>query len=329
MGLDRRSDRFLDIETALTWAYQDELPKRHTGGKLGHAMTLVRAVAPQVSPMFRGAVPDGGDRDGEWRAPGFPAALGEPDAGALAIEAAVGGLLRFAGQVFAGEPAHPDPAGLGIGLEWLCALARDGDGGGPPAAIDVTAAGAEAIANMAAIVACHARAATRPPLATPRPAPHAVTGANGKPAVVIDQVIVEIRDGDGATRHVLQGGDDDPGDGIVAYRTAVASPAMRAGLYAPGAYCPLAYRPAPARVVAERAEWAAWRMGLGILRQELAGRLAGIVLLGPSAPWRPWAWDGGAESAPLLRAPDRPVVTREAAAAPRRALVRRARAAAE
>jgi hypothetical protein len=127
----------------------------------------------------------------------------------------------------------------------------------------------------------------------------------------------------------------DPPPGAITFIKAVPSPPIRAGLYRPGAYCPLIYRPSPAGIVAERAEYAAWRMGLEILAGELEGKLGAIAVLTPAAAWRPWCFDRGSagEGEQHGRPPklfkalrDEPYrrETREQAAAKRRAAQRRA-----
>lgn len=302
--------RFLDIELALQGAYRDELPKRQHGGRQFFAPSL-----PVTSPMWRGAVADGGGASG--REPGFPAALGKSHPDALAIEAAVTALRSFSGFTFdrdpgllldPHEPSHP-------GIRWHAIVA-------------------EATTALPATVAVHARMGTRPKWAGPRPVPYAVSGSNGKPAVVVDQVFVEVSDPDGI-RHVLQGGPEDPGNALVAYRAAVASPAIRANTYAAGSYCPLAFRPAVASIITARAEYLAWRWALGELAETLAGRLSDIEPLRPSALWLPWHGDGTLHGPPpvLIAAVDettnRRIETREAAAERRRATVRRTLRAAE
>ncbi|MDV2986181.1 UNVERIFIED_CONTAM: hypothetical protein Q9R58_17840 [Methylobacteriaceae bacterium AG10] len=74
--------RTLDIEAALRWAYQAELPKRRED----IAITAPRA--PQIHPMWRAGV-FGGRIDCWHKDPGFPLAMGEPHDDALRIEAAV------------------------------------------------------------------------------------------------------------------------------------------------------------------------------------------------------------------------------------------------
>src|SRR5258708_37970320 len=84
-----------------------------------------------------------------------------------------------------------------------------------------------------------------------------------------------------------------PPPGAITFIKAVPIRSIRAGLYRQGAYCTLVYRPSPAGVVAQRAEYAAWRMGLEILAGELDGRLSAIAVLTPAAAWRPWCFDRG------------------------------------
>jgi hypothetical protein len=225
--------------------------------------------------MFReatGGGPSGGYADGWSRDPGFPQALGEPDPDAITMEAAVTGLAAWAGHGFGPDPTA---AGLMHGIDHI--------------AVDHVQAGMEAVAAMAGIIAVHARAGTRPRWSRRLPEPLQITGPNGKPKVLIDETFVEKFDRKG----VYYEPDPDPPPGAITFMKAVPSPHIRAGLYRQGAYCPLMYRPSPTGVVAERAEYAAWRMGLEILAGELEGRLSAIAVLTPAAPWRPWCFDRG------------------------------------
>jgi hypothetical protein len=319
------SKRFVDIEFALRWAYRDELPKRHAlPRRLGtHTQERVwspytfPAGYPEVSPSFREATaggPSGGYADGWSRDPGFPQALGEPHADAIVIEAAVKALEAWKGHGFGPDPAE---SGLMHGIDHMD--------------IDHVQAGMEAVAAMAGIVAVHARAATRPRWSRKLPEPLPDNGQNGKPRVLIDETFVEMVDRKGVYYEPTR----DPEPGAITFTKAVPSPPIRAGLYRQGAYCPLVYRPSPAGVVAERAEYAAWRLGLEILAGELEGRLSAIAVLPPAAAWRPWCFDRGSagEGEQHGRPPDlfkalrdepyRPE-TREQAAAKRRAAQRRA-----
>src|SRR5258708_29428288 len=126
-----------------------------------------------------------------------------------------------------------------------------------------------------------------------------------------------------------------PPPGAITFIKAVPIRSIRAGLYRQGAYCTLVYRPSPAGVVAQRAEYAAWRMGLEILAGELDGRLSAIAVLTPAAAWRPWCFDRGSagegeqhgrppELFKALRDEPYPRETREQVAARRRAAQRRA-----
>jgi hypothetical protein len=230
---------------------------------------------PEVSPSFREATaggPSGGYADGWSRDPGFPQALGEPHPDAITMEAAVKGLAAWAGHGFGPDPTA---AGLMHGIDHM--------------AVDHVQAGMEAVAAMAGIISVHARAATRPRSSRKLPEPFPDKGNNGKPKVLIEETFVEMVDRKGVYYEPVS----NPPPGAITFTKAVPSPPIRAGLYRQGAYCPLIYRPSPAGVVAERAEYAAWRMGLEILAGELEGRLSAIAVLTPAAAWRPWCFDRG------------------------------------
>lgn len=229
--------------------------------------------------------------EGAVREPGYPAAAGEPHPDAIAIESAVKSLDGLRGHGFGAD----DVAGLTWGFEGFD--------------VDYVQAGIEAVAMMAGIVTANARAGARPKWSRELPAPFPDHGSNGKPKVLVE-TIVENRGG-------------------ISYSTAVPAPAARANQYRIGSYCPLVYRPAPTRVVAERAEWAAWRTGLEILFEALSGQLASIAVLPASAPWRPWAGEGEAHGRPPdlfrgLREQPYRRETREQASLRRRAAKRRA-----
>jgi hypothetical protein len=310
--------RFLDVEYALRWAYRDELPKRHAlPRRLGtHTQERVwspytfPASYPEVSPSFREATaggPSGGYADGWSRDPGFPQALGEPHPNAIVIEAAVKALEAWKGHGFGPDPAQ---SGLMDGIEHMD--------------IDHVQAGMEAVAAMAGIVSVNARAATRPRWSRKLPEPFPDNGQNGKPRVLIDETFVEMVDRKGVYYEPTR----DPEPGAITFTKAVPIRSIRAGLYREGAYCPLLYRPSPAGVVAQRAEYAAWRIGLEILAGELDGRLNSIGVLTPAAPWRPWAGQDEMHGRPpeLFKAlRDEPYrrETREQVAARRRAAQRR------
>lgn len=270
--------RFVDVETALRWAYRDELPKQLRRG-------------PTFADLGRPPSADYGNDDGAVREPGYPVALGEPHPDALAIEAAVKSLEGLRGHGFGAD----DPAGLMFGMEYM--------------EIDHLQAGTEAVAAMAGIVAVHARAGSRPKWSRELPLPFPDRGANGKPRVMHETTVIN------------RGG--------ITHLTAVPCPPMHKNTYKCGAYCPLVYRPNPTRIVAERAEYAAWRMGLELLYEALTGQLASIAVLPASAPWRPWAGEGEAHGRPPdlfrgLREEPYRRETREQVAARRRAAKRRA-----
>jgi len=324
--------RFLDIELCVRWAYRDELPKQERTVIIPGATRqdvwspyLYPAGYGEASPMFRdgsGGGPSGGYADGWSRDPGYPKAFGGPHPDALAIEAAVEALKTWRGHGFGAD----DPAGLTWGFTGL-------ECGHHQAAM-------EAIASMVGLIAVHARAGTRPGPwrgQPPRweqviPRPFMDTGGNGKPRVLVDEVYVEVWDKrSGRTRQVPV--DELPGrrapSGAATWSEPVPAPPLRKGIYRAGSYCPLDWRPDPTKVVALRAEWAAWRMGLQLLWQNLEGRLESIAPLPPSAPWRPWAGETEAHGQPLelfRGRRDEPfrTETREQAAMRRRAAQRRA-----
>lgn len=160
---------------------------------------------------------------------------------------------------------------------------------------------------MPGIVTHHARMGSRPGWSRQLPAQHWVAGPNGKPKVLIDEI------------KVIQGG---------SCRITSPCPPVRAGLYRDGAYCPLAWRPDPARLLAERAEYTAWRLALELLLRNLACRLATVAILPAAAPWYPWgADDCDAHGRPGPAFTPAHVATREQQAIRRRDRARRALAA--
>jgi hypothetical protein len=297
--------RFVDIEACLRWAYRDELPKRQHGGRLAGGDVAGMS-------MFKAAVDE--DRRNA-REPGFPAALGDPHPDSDIIEKAVRNLAGFH------RLGDDIVAGLGTGLAPLVT------------AIDLEEAAVEAVAALPGIVIHHARMGTRPRWRSDQPAPYAVHGSNGQPKVLIDEVFVETIDRKGRVRHVEASKlapEEWPEIPIVHIRT-VASPATRAGLYREGTYHPLVYRPSPAGLLRERAEYTAWRAALELLSENLAGKLASIAPLPPAAPWRPWLGESDAHGRPpqlfagLRETPYRRPETREQAAEKRRTAQRRSR----
>src|SRR5260370_33299078 len=74
--------RFLDIETALRWAYRDELPKRQHGGRYDS-----RDLTAASMSRLAGAAADD-ERPCDQHEPRFPAALGDPQPEPIIIEAA-------------------------------------------------------------------------------------------------------------------------------------------------------------------------------------------------------------------------------------------------
>src|SRR5260370_8328394 len=75
--------RFLDIETALRWAYRDELPKRQHGGRYDSR----DLTAASISCLAAAAADD--EQPCDHRDPAFPAALRDPHPASIIIESPV------------------------------------------------------------------------------------------------------------------------------------------------------------------------------------------------------------------------------------------------
>src|SRR5437899_11373669 len=105
---------------------------------------------------------------------------------------------------------------------------------------------------------------------------------NAAPPILFEYILIERVD-----RQVMYyEPTTDPEPGAINFTHPVPSPPIRKDVYRQGSYCPLIYRPPPAGVVAQRAEYAAWRMGLQILAGELEGKLSAFAVLTPAAAWR-------------------------------------------
>jgi hypothetical protein len=235
--------------------------------------------------MFRYA--DLGGRIDEWsRDPGFPAALGDPHPDALAIEARVLALDRFGGLIFDSD------AGLLIGVEGFAPGRERADQWSPPA-MDVAAIVAHASTMMVGLVANHARLRSRPLVITDMPRPCRVMAPySAHPLVVRDDMVASKFDrlGDGRGADVL----------YLAQVPVSAFTSRGKPGWPIGSYCPLRWEPKPEEIVRDRAEYAVWRAALEVLAGELAGMLASIAVLAPSAPWRPWAGETDLGKPPAL-----------------------------
>ena len=311
----RPAKRFLDIETALRWAYRDELPKRQHGGRYD-TRDLTAA------SMSRLAAADD-EQPCDQREPGFPAALGDPHPDSIIIETAVKHLADWTGYRFGAERMDALTSDLPLD-PWSTAL--DGF-----IHLDPVGAATEAIAAMAGTITVNARMASRPRWSIDRPKSSWVSGPNGKPKVLIDETFIEKFDQHGMYYEPVS----NPPPGAITFTTSVACRSIRKDLYREGAYCPILWRPDPVRLLSERAEHCAWHCALEILAAELEGQLVAIAVLSPAAAWAPWLIPGSSPGthedihgrppelfAGLREAPYR-CETREQAAAKRRAVQRR------
>jgi hypothetical protein len=147
----------VDIETALSWAFRDELPKgfRGRGSEAGYGGPRL-----QPSPLLR-ILTLGTPIDACAREPGFPLALGNPHPDALKIEAAV---ARLSGADLVYTPAGYGAELAGLVPEYDCY-------------------GEAALQRVAECVVIRAKLADRPHLGE-APTPSACTSpVNGKIAV--------------------------------------------------------------------------------------------------------------------------------------------------
>lgn len=204
-----------------------------------------------ISPMFRGAAL--GTRIDSWsREPGMPAALGDPHPDSLLVEAAVGELVAFRDRPLGMEPGWLSSDFTGLAVDEAGALVRAGR------TIDL-------------LVIVNAKLRRRP-LYDGRPTPGPTLLANNKPSVLAPELRSETAIGGRTVKHEVL----------------VATAAIRAGIYRPGARSPVTWSPDPQSVTLERAEYAVWRAALVFLAERLEGQLASISVLSPSAPERPW-----------------------------------------
>jgi len=245
--------KLVDAEALMVWA----------------AAELARKSPSKTPPRAAFAV-NHGDAElvGKWTRPaGYPTVApmwragvsssggargGPPHADALAIEAALGRLSRSPPAV--DIDALELGAGLGFPLDFAAALAA-------------------AQRNCENLLIVHGRLSSRPLFRLEPPEPSARMASNGKPAAFRLETWAEptFADHTQAQRDV---------------ETPVT--AMRKGIYPVGAYGVVEWTPSPADIVAERAEYAAWRAGLEWLAAELGDSLETRTPLPPGAAARPW-----------------------------------------
>jgi hypothetical protein len=220
------------------------------------------------------------ERPADQREPGFPAAMGDPHPDSIIIESAVKHLGDWAGYCFGDNRMDALTSDLPLD-PWSTAL--DGF-----IHLDPVGAATEAIAAMAGTITVNARMASRPRWSIDRPKSSWVSGPNGKPKVLIDETFVQKFDPKGMFYEPTQ----DPEPRAITFVKTMSCRSVRANLYRPGTYCPLAWRPDPVRLLSERAEHCAWHCALEILAAELEGQLVAIAVLSPAAAWAPWLSPG-------------------------------------
>lgn len=277
LAIGRGANRVMDVEDVLSWAYGDELSKRRDAVASNLARNDASLVGkwtspagfPSVSPMFAGF--HGGSSSSTAGSSWDRGPLSPRSAGPPHADALkVETAVSLLADALAGLQA-PDHLALDIGLP-----------------VDIDGAFAAALANVANIIIVHASRGGRPSVGRELPRPAPVHAANGKPAIRCEVTILDI-----ARRP---------------YASERPAGRLRSGFYETGAFCPLEWDPDPQWIVNERAEYSVWRIALEQLVVQLAGELATISMLAPSAPIAPWLGERDAGKPPNLFAPGAPGV---------------------
>jgi hypothetical protein len=263
-----------DIESVVSWALRDELPKQALQAlKDMGMMSEGPGRATGVSPMFRLA--QLGTNIDFSREPGFPDAAGPPHPDALVI----------------GEAIRRLPAAVENFPWWTLRL----DAGLGAFSIDVRAIWKQAAQAVASLVMVKGKLKARPivgdELPTPRPKRYE---ANGK--------VIHLRD---VTRKTYKW-NEEPGVDKPTVETLFSEAAHpykgRGGKAWPaGAYVPVVYEPTPHAVVLDRAEYAVWRIAMDLLVKDLEGKLTSVSVEPCTAAYAPWLGDQDRPTAPELR----------------------------
>lgn len=259
----------LDIEHTLSWAYQQELPKRGKAVLAELGMNVKPAGFGSVSPMFQMA--SLGVAIDFSREPGFAPSEGPPHPDALLIADAV--------TACRDELEHyPWPTlRLNAGMERLV----DDE--------EVERIWRQASRTLSTLLVLRAKLGDRPsldPSSLPRPSP--VLGSNGKPRYVRDVTRMTYKWNE-------EKGVDKPSIPQT-YQEPVRPHRAGSGYaYKPGAYAELKWEPKPSDAVLERAEYAAWRIGLDLIYHAIHDQLEEIRIAPTAAPRLPWTNNETAE----------------------------------
>lgn len=257
MGGVKRTE--MDVETALHWAFRDELSKRQTSAAEGIWDRL-------AEDGRRGGVSPGSGTAQRYHQFGLP----DPDAERLekavaALEDLVIDWLQsfdaiagdLSGLISVNDIAKRNQAARQPTVGWGAAgdkalTAWWGPKGARPLRDrprDVLMVGS---LRTSALVIMHAIKAMRPDWRAEPPSPSPVPALKGPNAMVVGEC-------------------------------------RGRNLYTVGSYCPLQWDPSPLSIVSSRAEYVAWHHGLTALAE--TARLEKFVLLPPKAPQMPWLCD--------------------------------------
>ena len=233
--------RVLDIEQALRWAYQSEIPKRQEDRPIA-------AMPPQpVHPMWRAGV-FGGRIDCWHREPGFPAAMGDPHADALRIEAAVDALDEDGIDI----TSYAIAAGMGehVDLPHVVAMVRR---------------------DLRAWILTCAKRGNRPDLGG-GPICEPGLSSNGKPTVW-------------RTMQTPAGTDS---QGQALFITSDVAVVSRGDARDTGTFCKLFWSRTQDDVLEDRARYALWHAALVYLAADLADIVQDISVTAPAVAMKPW-----------------------------------------
>jgi hypothetical protein len=279
--LQEPSARALDIESVASWAYQSELPKRGASVLREMGMTIEYrppASYPKVSPMFK--VAQLGSIIDFDREPGFPEREGVAHPDAIRVADAIASMKEGV-KDFPFRTLH-----LADGIEGLL----DPD----PEKRDelIAKAWRHSARAVTTLIIAKAKLGSRPD-AIDRPT-FQREEINGQPRYVRDAVrkVYKWNEEKGIDKPTLEQTFQEPSRPY----SSGGKGAVR--MFKAGTYVPLKWSPDPRIILAERADYAAWRIGMDLLYHELDGQLESFDLQPCTAPRKPWLGEAAAPAKP-------------------------------